>query len=81
MQPFIVKQTKDFELVVDTLRWTSNQTGDLGYRIINRVTGVCEGEGSILVSATKYLDAMQENIDDFRDGVTFDGPGPGDVVN
>ncbi len=77
----IIKQTKDFNLVVDTTKWESNQKGDLGYRIINRATGVCEGEGNILVSASRYIDLMQENLDDYNSGILFDGPGPGDVIN
>jgi hypothetical protein len=67
----IVKQTADFSLVVDTNRWEGNQKGDLGYRIINRKTGVCEGEGNILVSASRYIDLMQENLDDYNSGIDF----------
>lgn len=61
----IVKQTKDYRVVVATLQWEGSVKGDAGYRIINKVTGVCEGEGSILAVGMQYADKLQAALDEY----------------
>lgn len=66
-----VHTTRTYRVVVDTLQWKGNGTdGQTGYRVLNRDTGVCEGEGSVITTAKAYADKLQQWADQYEDGTS-----------
>ncbi len=72
-----VHQTADYRVVVGPME-TESLRGSLGYRVVNRATGVVEGEGCILANALKFADGLQGALDAYRDG-TSDSPLGGEI--
>lgn len=65
--PTIIHHTEDYKLVAEPLEWEGTSKGSIGYRVYNKVTGVVEGEGSILASALAYVDNLQTALDRYRE--------------
>jgi hypothetical protein len=78
MPAVVVHATRTYRVVVAPLTWDGTMKGVDGYRVMNRDTGVCEGEGSILSTAKVYADKLQAMLDQYEDGSST-APLGGDV--
>ena len=64
----LVAETEYFRIVTDILEFDTAIKGVLGYRLINKSTGVCEQEGPSEASARYYLKVATERLDSVRRG-------------